>query len=38
MENLIIESDETKEPFSLVFLDMDNFKHVVDTYGHLNGS
>ena len=24
--------------FSLVFLDIDNFKHVVDTHGHLNGS
>jgi len=34
----IIESNESSSPFSLVFLDMDNFKHVVDTYGHLNGS
>lgn len=25
-------------PFSLIFMDMDNFKRVVDTYGHLNGS
>jgi diguanylate cyclase (GGDEF)-like protein len=25
-------------PFSLIFLDIDNFKHVVDTHGHLNGS
>jgi len=38
LDKLILESNETKEPFSLVFLDMDNFKHVVDTYGHLNGS
>ena len=38
LDKLIIESDEINEPFSLVFLDMDNFKHVVDTYGHLNGS
>jgi diguanylate cyclase (GGDEF)-like protein len=26
------------EPFSLVFMDMDNFKRVVDTHGHLKGS
>jgi diguanylate cyclase (GGDEF)-like protein/PAS domain S-box-containing protein len=38
LDQLITESVETKKPFSLVFLDMDNFKHVVDTYGHLNGS
>jgi diguanylate cyclase (GGDEF)-like protein/PAS domain S-box-containing protein len=25
-------------PFALIFMDMDNFKTVVDTYGHLNGS
>lgn len=24
--------------FSVIFMDMDNFKQVVDTYGHLNGS
>src|SRR5208337_4010599 len=26
------------KPFALIFLDIDNFKKVVDTYGHLNGS
>ena len=38
LDKLIAESNETNRPFSLVFLDMDNFKHIVDTYGHLNGS
>ena len=38
LDQLITESKKNSEPFSLVFLDMDNFKHVVDTYGHLNGS
>ena len=26
------------KPLSLIFIDMDRFKGVVDTYGHLNGS
>lgn len=38
LDKLITESKQNMEPFSLVFLDMDNFKQVVDTYGHLNGS
>jgi diguanylate cyclase (GGDEF)-like protein/PAS domain S-box-containing protein len=38
LDRLITESKTVSKPFSLVFLDMDNFKHVVDTYGHLNGS
>jgi len=38
LEELIATSKLAVRPFSLVFLDMDNFKHVVDTYGHLNGS
>jgi diguanylate cyclase (GGDEF)-like protein/PAS domain S-box-containing protein len=38
LDKLIIKSDKRCEPFSLVFLDMDDFKNVVDTYGHLNGS
>ena len=38
LDKLIIAHNATNEPFSLVFLDMDNFKRVVDTYGHLNGS
>jgi diguanylate cyclase (GGDEF)-like protein/PAS domain S-box-containing protein len=38
LDQLIQDSKARGEPFSLVFLDMDNFKTVVDTYGHLNGS
>jgi diguanylate cyclase (GGDEF)-like protein/PAS domain S-box-containing protein len=38
LDQLIQDSKRCGEPFSLVFLDMDNFKTVVDTYGHLNGS
>jgi diguanylate cyclase (GGDEF)-like protein/PAS domain S-box-containing protein len=38
LDRLIEESKLTRMPFSLVFMDMDNFKRVVDTYGHLNGS
>lgn len=35
---LIAEAEAAGEPFSLIFMDMDNFKRVVDTYGHLKGS
>jgi len=38
LDELIEKSKQTRTPFSLVFMDMDNFKQVVDTYGHLNGS
>ncbi|MFZ0132806.1 MAG: PAS domain S-box protein [Desulfobacterales bacterium] len=38
LADLIAESEASGMPFSLIFLDMDNFKQVVDTYGHLNGS
>jgi len=38
METLITECRLKSLPFSVIFLDIDNFKHVVDTYGHLNGS
>ena len=38
LDKLIEESKQSQTPFSLVFMDMDNFKRVVDTYGHLNGS
>lgn len=38
LETLIATSAAEKTPFSLIFLDIDDFKQVVDTYGHLNGS
>lgn len=38
LERLVAESREKGQPFSLIFLDVDNFKRVVDTYGHLKGS
>lgn len=38
LDRLIPEHLNRGEPFSLVFLDLDNFKKVVDTYGHLRGS
>lgn len=38
METLITESLREEKPFSLIFMDIDNFKRVVDTHGHLNGS
>lgn len=38
LDRVIAESRQNKKTFSLVFMDMDNFKRVVDTHGHLNGS
>jgi diguanylate cyclase (GGDEF)-like protein len=38
LDKLIEDSKLARKQFSLVFMDMDNFKRVVDTYGHLNGS
>jgi len=38
LEKLITESREKQDPFSLIFMDVDNFKKVVDYYGHLKGS
>ncbi len=38
LDDLILESRAGASPFSIIFMDMDNFKRIVDTYGHLNGS
>jgi diguanylate cyclase (GGDEF)-like protein len=38
LETMIEKSTAEATPFSLIFLDVDDFKQVVDTYGHLNGS
>ncbi len=38
LDHIIEESKRARKSFSLVFMDMDHFKQVVDTYGHLNGS
>jgi diguanylate cyclase (GGDEF)-like protein len=35
---LIEHSKAENRPFAVLFMDMDNFKHVVDTYGHMNGN
>ncbi len=38
MEALVAESRRNGLQFSLIFLDIDDFKRVVDFHGHLNGS
>jgi diguanylate cyclase (GGDEF)-like protein len=38
LERLVEEGHATGGRFSVVFMDLDRFKHVVDHYGHLNGS
>jgi diguanylate cyclase (GGDEF)-like protein/PAS domain S-box-containing protein len=38
LDKIIAESRLSEVPISLIFMDMDDFKHVVDTHGHLNGS
>ena len=36
--NYLAEAEKNKEKFAVVMMDMDNFKEVVDTYGHQVGS
>jgi len=38
LENLIEAAKQTRTYLSLIFMDLDDFKQVVDTHGHLNGS
>jgi len=38
LDRLIPELLEQGEPFSVIFLDLDNFKAVVDVHGHLRGT
>lgn len=38
LEKLMEKHSSTNNPISVVFCDIDNFKTVVDTYGHLCGS
>ena len=38
LDKLIEKRKLANQVFGLIFMDMDNFKLVVDTYGHLNGS
>jgi len=38
LERLVEDTRRTANPFSLIFIDIDEFKKVVDTHGHLEGS
>ena len=38
LADLIAQSNQNRHAFSLIFMDIDNFKQVVDTHGHLNAS
>lgn len=38
LENRVDSADENRDPFSLIFIDLDHFKHINDKHGHLIGS
>ena len=38
LEQLIVRADRSKTPIAVVFVDIDNFKTVVDSCGHLSGT
>jgi diguanylate cyclase (GGDEF)-like protein len=38
LSRLVTSSRRKGKPFSLIFMDIDNFKNVVDTHGHLQAS
>ncbi|RJP77029.1 MAG: GGDEF domain-containing protein [Desulfobacteraceae bacterium] len=38
LEDLIKAAKQNHTPVSLIFMDLDDFKQVVDSHGHLNGS
>jgi diguanylate cyclase (GGDEF)-like protein len=38
LSDIVAAAEAGRDPFSIIFMDIDNFKHVVDTYGHLKGS
>jgi diguanylate cyclase (GGDEF)-like protein/PAS domain S-box-containing protein len=38
LAGLIQTAKDKQIPLSLLFMDLDNFKNIVDTHGHLNGS
>ncbi len=38
LSDLAATAEATKDPFSVIFMDIDDFKRVVDAHGHLKGS